>query len=401
VHLNLWVLEIAVLVIVLNALYAGLLISMLHRRPPWPRFISTAAVVWMTAMCALLIIQGFAPASWEPFVRHWLYLPLGVEMMWNLILLPMVVPLFLLAAIALGIFRPARKLKEKPMTPEGVTRRKFIYLVAGGAAPALAVGMGVHGALTRHDLRVRDMRVFIPNLPQELEGFRIAHVSDLHSGIFCGPARLRIIHDAANDLKADLVAVTGDLINRNMSEFPDALAAIQGVGSRYGTFLCEGNHDIIPGRGLVRDACRANNLPFLFFSSATVMVGNRRIILGGVPWMMDELSGPPKPFSDLFPDRQEGDLRILLAHHPGLFDFADCADLVLSGHTHGGQIMLNDSVGLGPLFFKYWSGLYRHGNTTMIVSNGCGDWFPCRVGAPAEVGLLTLTGKRNDAGSGA
>ena len=101
--------------------------------------------------------------------------------------------------------------------------------------------------------------------------------------------------------------------------------------------------------------------------------------------------GRPEWVSGLFPERQEGDVRILLAHHPHLFDIAQSADLVLSGHTHGGQIMLNESIGLGPMFFKYWSGSYHRGQTTMIVSNGCGDWFPCRIGAPAEVGLLTLT----------
>ena len=93
----------------------------------------------------------------------------------------------------------------------------------------------------------------------------------------------------------------------------------------------------------------------------------------------------------LFPTRQEGDVRILLAHHPDLFDIAREADVVLSGHTHGGQIMLGDNVGLGRIRFKYCSGRFQRGNTTMIVSNGCGDWFPCRIGAPAEIGLLRLT----------
>jgi len=63
---------------------------------------------------------------------------------------------------------------------------------------------------------------------------------------------------------------------------------------------------------------------------------------------------------------------------------------MLSGHTHGGQIMVGD-VGFGPLFFDYWSGLYRRGNSTLVVSNGAGDWFPCRIGAPAEIGRLRLT----------
>ena len=98
----------------------------------------------------------------------------------------------------------------------------------------------------------------------------------------------------------------------------------------------------------------------------------------------------PDAVSALFPARQEGDLRVLLAHHPDLFDIAQDADLVLSGHTHGGQIMFGDGIGLGRLRFKYCSGLFQRDNTTMIVSNGCGDWFPCRIGAPAEIGLLKL-----------
>jgi predicted MPP superfamily phosphohydrolase len=107
--------------------------------------------------------------------------------------------------------------------------------------------------------------------------------------------------------------------------------------------------------------------------------------------MSTGFEGKPEMVSGLFPERREGDVRILLAHHPHLFDIAQSADLVLSGHTHGGQIMLSESTGLGPMFFKYWSGTYHRGQTTLIVSNGCGDWFPCRIGAPAEVGLLTLT----------
>jgi len=98
----------------------------------------------------------------------------------------------------------------------------------------------------------------------------------------------------------------------------------------------------------------------------------------------------PNMIDPLFPGRQPGDVRLLLAHHPDLFDAADSADLVLSGHTHGGQIMLGP-VGFGPLCFKYWSGLYTRPHNTMVVSNGCGDWFPCRIGAPAEIGLIRLT----------
>jgi hypothetical protein len=272
-----------------------------------------------------------------------------------------------------------------------MSRRKFLYLLGYGAVPATALGMGVHGELTREDLQVREFDIPIANLPPELEGFTIAHVSDLHSGLFVGAARLKIMSDAANDLKADLVAVTGDIINREMGEFPAALAAIQRIESRYGTYLCEGNHDVIPGPCVVVQACERNQLRMLYNTCTALPVRGRRLLLGGLSWMryyqMDIRSGM---VGELYPPRQEGDTRILLAHHPHLFDIAQEADLILSGHTHGGQIMLGD-IGLGRLRFKYWSGRYHRGNTTMIVSNGCGDWFPCRIGAPAEIGLVRLT----------
>ena len=186
------------------------------------------------------------------------------------------------------------------------------------------------------------------------------------------------------------MTVTGDVINTEMGELPVALAAIQRIESRHGIYLCEGNHDVIPGRGKVVEACAQNNLPMLFGSTKIIPVQGRRILIAGLPWMRHGFEGKPELVSGLYPERQEGDVRILLAHHPHLFDISESADLVLTGHTHGGQIMFGP-LGLGPLFFKYWSGLYQRKNSTMVVSNGCGDWFPCRIGAPAEIGLLRLT----------
>jgi predicted MPP superfamily phosphohydrolase len=123
--------------------------------------------------------------------------------------------------------------------------------------------------------------------------------------------------------------------------------------------------------------------------TAILPVENRRLILAGLPWPGWRFLTNPGRIAQLYPARQEGDVRLLLAHHPHFLDNADGIDLILAGHTHGGQIMAGP-VGLGPLFFKYWSGLYQRGTAQMIVSNGAGDWFPCRIGAPAEVGLVRL-----------
>jgi predicted MPP superfamily phosphohydrolase len=83
---------------------------------------------------------------------------------------------------------------------------------------------------------------------------------------------------------------------------------------------------------------------------------------------------------------------ILLAHHPQVFDAAAAAGipLTLAGHTHGGQLMLTPRLGFGPWLYRYWSGLYRQGASQLVVSNGTGNWFPLRIGAPAEIVLLTL-----------
>jgi predicted MPP superfamily phosphohydrolase len=375
-------------VVAMNFGYAALQVWLLQRRTTFPPWLGVALWVWAFIMSSLFIVEVFDPPGWKTGLRDYFYFPMAVEMVWNVLFLQVVVPAMILVVLIV------RRISAAPRLPlrdaPGISRRRFLYLVGGGAAPVVAVGMGVHGVLTRHDLRIRSFDIPIANLPSELEGFTIAHVSDLHSGLFVGPERLRIMSDATNDLKADLIVVTGDLINREMGEFPAALESLQRLEAPCGMFLCEGNHDVFPGDGLIVDACRRHGLAMLWNQTATVTVRGRRLLLGGLPWMKPDAGTPPQVVSQLFPPRAEGDVRILLAHHPHFFDLADSVDLLLSGHTHGGQIMFG-GVGLGDLRFKYNSGRFQRGNLTMIVNNGCGDWFPCRIGAPAEVGLLRLT----------
>jgi predicted MPP superfamily phosphohydrolase len=88
--------------------------------------------------------------------------------------------------------------------------------------------------------------------------------------------------------------------------------------------------------------------------------------------------------------RDPGAWPLLLAHHPHAWDFAAGIPLTLSGHTHGGQLMLTDRIGFGPLFYRYWSGLYTRRSGALVVSNGVGNWFPVRIQAPAEILHLKL-----------
>jgi predicted MPP superfamily phosphohydrolase len=96
--------------------------------------------------------------------------------------------------------------------------------------------------------------------------------------------------------------------------------------------------------------------------------------------------------TELMKQRDPDAFPILLAHHPHGFDAAVKANipLTLSGHTHGGQLMLDNQVGVGPALFRYWSGVYRREQSQLVVSNGVGNMFPIRVNAPAEIVHLTL-----------
>ena len=383
-----WMVLISAYVVVANFGYAALQIWLLQRRERWPQLLGVGLCVWASLMSSLFLCELFEPAAWKAILRDYLYFPMAVEMVWNVLMLQVLVPAMIIVALVLR--RMSRVPLAQPLDPRAISRRRFLYLAGCGAAPAIAAGMGLHGAITREELRVRRFDIPIAQLPPELEGLTIAHVSDLHSGLFVGPERLKIMSDVTNGLKADLVVVTGDLINRDMDEFPAALAAIQRLESRHGLFLCEGNHDTFPGEGLVLEACRRNGLAMLWNQTAPLTIRGHRILIAGLPWMKPGPDTSPQLVRQLFPERAEGDIRILLAHHPHFFDVADGVDLLLSGHTHGGQIMFGD-VGLGNLRFKYNSGRFRRGDLTMIVNNGCGDWFPCRIGAPAEIGLLRLT----------
>ena len=376
-------------IVLANFGYAALQVWLLQHRPSWPRWLGVCVVLWVTLMSSLFLLQIFGVPRFEVFIRRHLYFPMAIEMVWNVLLLQLIVPAMIIVTLVVR-WRRRAKSSAPPLDAEGLTRRQFLYLAGCGAAPAVATGMGLHGLLTQHDLQLRKFDIPVVGLPPELEGFTIAHVSDLHSGIFVGPRRLKLMTDLTNDLKADLVVVTGDIINFVMEEFPDALAAIQRLESRHGLYLCEGNHDVLPGPRVVVEACRRNQLFMLWNETATLPFGAGRLLIGGLPWLSPDPGTPSSLVTNLFPPRAEGDVRILLAHHPHFFDVSDDVDLLLSGHTHGGQIMFGD-VGLGNLRFKYNSGRFHRGNMTMIVNNGCGDWFPCRIGAPAEIGLLRLT----------
>lgn len=338
--------------------------------------------------------------------------------LWHLLMLPAVWAFVAIAGILSGTWRRGRSLAEwagryrraastaaesapfqaampVPDVPgrETATRRRFLEMVTT-ATPALVTGAGVASSRTQlHEFRIRPIRVALPSLPSELDGLRIALVSDLHIGTFTNGRTVKRIVDETSRLDADLVLLPGDLINNALADLSDALDAVSNIQSRHGAYLCVGNHDLIQDGAKFIRRVKAR-VPLLVDESRIIRIRGRIVQLLGLPWNHDE-TRIANSVRQLARQIDPHAFPILLAHHPHAFDAAAAVGipLTVSGHTHGGQLMLSDAVGFGPLMYRYWSGLYRKpapNGASLVVSNGVGNWFPLRIGAPAEIIHLTL-----------
>lgn len=283
---------------------------------------------------------------------------------------------------------------EAPRRDEshGLSRRGALVALAAGLPPAISiVSTGVAMAQVR-SFRVRELDIPIPGLARSLDGMTVAHVSDIHVGRFTGGAVLKRISEATSALRADVVLVTGDIIDHSLDDLPAALDCLRAMDSRAGTFLCEGNHDLFQGAREFEDRVKAAGLPLLLDESATLRVRGESIRVLGLRWATQVRARKFVMQGELPFSREPDAFSILLAHHPHAFDAAATSGvgLTLAGHTHGGQLMLSEGVGAGPMMYKYWSGLYTRPDASLVVSNGVGNWFPLRTFAPAEILKLTL-----------
>jgi len=275
--------------------------------------------------------------------------------------------------------------------PGNVTRRRFLETSAL-ALPVISTfgATGICLPMTRK-FRIRELTVSLPDLPEALDGIRIAQVSDAHVGKFTRGRMLREITDATNRLDADLVVLTGDLIDNTLNDLSSALEMVKGMDPRSGLFMVEGNHDLFDDPKEFVRRVRESGITLLRNEAETVLIRGHAVQIMGITWdhHVADMVANVDAVAKL---RDPAAFPLLLAHHPHAFDAAakHGLPLTLAGHTHGGQLMVGHELGVGPVMFKYWSGLYQKGPRALVVSNGVGNWFPLRTFAPAEIVHLTL-----------
>lgn len=269
--------------------------------------------------------------------------------------------------------------------------RRAGAMLAGIAAAGLAWGWFEAGWV-----RLQRLEVPLDGLPPELDGLRIAHLSDFHLG---PPSRgARAVERAVawtQELAPDLTLVTGDLLTRPRGE--SALRELVGRLPRCYAIL--GNHDFAISRDPTARRTHLRDLaPATLLSDevVTVEVRGRRVHLAGADPRSRWVRSQPQA-AELAVARGDADLRILLVHYPNLVDTLppDAFDLVLAGHMHDGQICLpvpgREKIRLAHLHARYTRGLYRTEAGTLHVSPGLGTTFvPLRFAARPEATELTL-----------
>ena len=270
-----------------------------------------------------------------------------------------------------------------------------ILAISASIVASLAILATLVGLLNaRRRARVVSVDIPLRNLPASLHGFTIAQISDVHVGPTIKRKYVDAIVDAVNSLKADVIAVTGDLVDGSVKDLARHTAPFARLRARHGAFFVTGNHEYYSGEPAWTAEFERLGMHVLMNEHVVLTHEGSQVVLAGVA-DFGAHHFDPRQRSD--PERAMKDApvgagaRILLAHQPRSAPAAAAAgfDLQLSGHTHGGQFWP------WTLFVRlqqpFTAGLHRLNDLWVYISRGTGYWGPPkRLGAPSEITHLRL-----------
>jgi uncharacterized protein len=248
--------------------------------------------------------------------------------------------------------------------------------------------------IARRRPTVVDIDIPVTGLPDGLHGFSIAQISDVHVGPTIKRGFVEGIVARVNGLKADLIAVTGDLVDGSVPELSRHTAPLAGLSARHGAFFVTGNHEYYSGERAWSAEIRRLGLRVLKNEHVVLEHNGESLVLAGVTDLSAhhfDTAQHSDPIAALRGAPAHAGAKILLAHQPNSAPAAAGAgfDLQLSGHTHGGQFW---PWNLFVRFFQpFTDGLYRLKNLWVYVNRGTGYWGPPnRFGVPSEITRIRL-----------
>lgn len=263
------------------------------------------------------------------------------------------------------------------------------WVVAG-----IALAAGILGTvIAMRSPVLRRVEIALDRWPADLDGFRIVQLSDLHIGPILGRRFASELVERTNALAPDLVAVTGDLVDGGVRQLRDEVAPFSALRARHGVYFVTGNHDHYSGANSWCDELAEFGFRVLRNERVEVRDGDAAFDLVGVDDHHGSHLGSdggedlPAALAGRDPERPA----VLLAHDPSTFKraSAECIDLQLSGHTHGGQIWPFGH--LVRIAIPFVAGRYRRQGSELYVSRGTGFWGPpMRLMQPAEISEIVL-----------
>ncbi len=268
-------------------------------------------------------------------------------------------------------------------------RHATLVLLCGAS---LLSGWGVREALKVPS--VHELHIPVRDLPEELDGLRVAHLSDLHISPVFPRSWLHRIVDRTNALNPDLTLITGDISDGPVRRLGREAAPLGALRARYGVFLVQGNHEYVASCRDWMRFFRELGLRVLINEHELIRVNGTPLVIAGVPDPVAVRMGERGPdLQRTFAGAPADAFRLLLAHRPaGAAASREAGvDLQLSGHTHGGQILPLQT--LAAHFNEgYVNGLYDVNGMPLYVHPGCGLWpgMPVRLGVPSQIALLIL-----------
>jgi uncharacterized protein len=277
-----------------------------------------------------------------------------------------------------------------------VSRRTFLK-IAGGAA----IGFPLYAAeVSRHEISIERRTIHLKRLPDAFHGFRIVQISDFHYGQFTEPYFLREIVRHVNRLNPDAVVFNGDYVTmgflpeENTIRDADPCAEILSGVTCPLLYTVLGNHDSGYAEPAVKSALANHRLPLLYNSNLPLERDGKRLWFAGTGDACDKKVDLAKAVPEA--SQIDGEPVILLVHEPDILPKVARygADLMLSGHTHGGQIRIPflPPIHLPPLGRRYVHGLFRMGDTQLYVNRGVGTVaVPMRFNCPPEITEITLS----------
>jgi uncharacterized protein len=288
----------------------------------------------------------------------------------------------------------SNKKHDKSFNPE---RRKVIK-AAAAALPLLAIGTTGKGlASSFQQVCIRKVPLYFDNLPDELDGFKILHLSDMHLGIYFQLSDLEQVVENAINEKPDLFLLTGD-VSDDLRLLPDALKIISQLDTPHHGFVSLGNHEYYRGIKESIQKFVAGPIPLLINKGEIVKIGNSKLFVGGaddpVTLRTDITPFLKRTVEMTMKSSTEDSFKILMSHRPKTLDVVEDQNinLILSGHTHGGQVGFKGRSLFEGMIEKepYMWGKYQKGKTQLYTSAGMGHWFPFRFNCPPEAPLIIL-----------